>query len=158
MTDTFVPHQACTVSSGGCFVAGQCLGQCKNDQPMTDTYTPVLTPGQIQTAWVEHGLDDESVEEFARAIERAAIEAYQRQQKENAESLFAAVRPYIATAAAAGQHVVDTPFGPAFLSLTADRPDVTDLPTATVDNPMENPMTDRRQPSVTWIFSGRVKE
>lgn len=32
---------------------------------------PVLTDEEIQAAWVEHGLDDCAVEEFARAIEQA---------------------------------------------------------------------------------------
>ncbi|WP_368655449.1 hypothetical protein ABRY94_12000 [Castellaniella ginsengisoli] len=45
---------------------------------MTDTYTPVLTDGRIQKIWVEHGLDDEAVEDFARAVERATIEACRR--------------------------------------------------------------------------------
>lgn len=32
-----------------------------------------LTDEQIQSIWIEHGLDEDSVEEFARAIERAAL-------------------------------------------------------------------------------------
>lgn len=49
---------------------------------MTDTYTPVLTPEQIRAAAEENmiPLDDPRIGGFARAIERAAIEAYQRQQ------------------------------------------------------------------------------
>ncbi|MGS1115968.1 hypothetical protein [Castellaniella sp. UC4442_H9] len=110
---------------------------------MADTYTPALTDEQIDQ--VRRSMKPwQRMTEYARAIERAAIEAYQRQQKESAERLFAAVRPHIAEAAAQGRHVVETPFGPAFLSLTGDCPD---LPTATVDNPMENPMTDSHQPT-----------
>jgi len=125
---------------------------------MPNTYTPVLTDEQIQAAWVEHGLDDESAEEFARAIERAAIEAYQRRQKENLTRLFAAIRPQIAAAAAAGQHVTETPFGPVFLSLASDDPAAPDLPTSPVDNPMENPMTDRREQEPMRPFGGPIEE
>lgn len=34
---------------------------------------PVLTDDEIRAVWVEHGLDDEAVEDFARAIESALL-------------------------------------------------------------------------------------
>ena len=43
---------------------------------MTDTNNaaqPVLTDEEIRAVWVEHGLDDEAVEDFARAIESALL-------------------------------------------------------------------------------------
>lgn len=46
---------------------------------MTDTYTPVLTPEQIDQ--IGRSMQPwQRMAEYARVIERAAIEAYQRQQ------------------------------------------------------------------------------
>ena len=50
-----------------------------NSGELTDTYTPVLTPEQIDQ--VRRSMQPwQHMTDFARAIERAAIEAYQRQQ------------------------------------------------------------------------------
>ncbi len=42
-----------------------------NDQ--NNAAHPVLTDDEIRSIWVEHGLDDEAVEDFARAIESALL-------------------------------------------------------------------------------------
>lgn len=46
---------------------------------MTDTYTPVLTRDEIAAQWYAPLMADDT-EAFARRIERATIEAHQRQQ------------------------------------------------------------------------------
>ncbi|WP_063588127.1 hypothetical protein [Achromobacter ruhlandii] len=45
-----------------------------NDMTQQDDITQrVLTDDEIRAVWVEHGLDDEAVEDFARAIESALL-------------------------------------------------------------------------------------
>jgi len=126
---------------------------------MTDTYTSVLTDEEI-LAIGAFGQSPLKRLDYARAIERAAIEAYQRQQWQPIETAPQDGRVVL------GVHGRQRPFemyrGPHGDWLDAkDRvrdpshwmplPPAPDLPTSTVDNPLENPMTDRRQPGAALV-------
>ncbi len=137
---------------------------------MADTYTPVLTDQQIREI-----RDATLAPLFARAIERAAIEAYQRQQWISVEDrlpdiiewspgsvagISDPVLVYLDSEGESGSRMEawslrrggrgdrtslywdwDSPKVTHWMPL----PPAPDLPTATVDNLVENPMTDLRQ-------------
>lgn len=114
---------------------------------MTDTYTPVLTDQQIREI-----RDATLAPLFARAIERAAIEAYQQQQWISVEDRL----PPDDETWVYAMHIDGVPEIVCGCLIHETRPDgayshwmplppAPDLPTATVDNLVENPMTDLRQ-------------
>jgi hypothetical protein len=119
---------------------------------MTDTYTPVLTESDI--ILIAGRVDDEGgpLMDFARAIERAAIEAYQRQQWISVEDRL----PPDDETWVYAMHIDGVPEIVCGCLIHETRPDgayshwmplppAPDLHTATVDNLVENPMTDLRQ-------------
>lgn len=131
---------------------------------MTDTYTPVLTDEQIVD--VRRSMRPwQRLNEYARAIERAAIEAYQQQQWVDVEDRL----PPDDETWVYAMHVDGVPeivcgclihetFPDGAYSHWMPLPPAPDLPTPAVDNPMDNPMTDRRQRGLARVCSGRIKE
>lgn len=127
---------------------------------MADTYTPVLTQEQIQAL----GLQMPAMStpgcliDFARVIERAAIEAYQRQQWIDVEDRL----PPDDETWVYAMHIDGVPEIVCGCLIHETRPDgayshwmplppAPDLPTTAVENPLENPMTDRRQQGAARI-------
>jgi len=119
----------------------------RREPTMADTYTPVLTDQQIREI-----RDATLAPLFARAIERAAIEAYQRQQWIDVEDRL----PPDDETWVYAMHIDGVPEIVCGCLIHETRPDgayshwmplppAPDLPTATVDNLVENPMTDLRQ-------------
>lgn len=118
---------------------------------MADTYTPVLTDEQI--VQVRRSMRPwQMLNEYARAIERAAIEAYQQQQWISVEDRL----PPDDETWVYAMHIDGVPEIVCGCLIHETRPDgayshwmplppAPDLPTATVDNLVENPMTDLRQ-------------
>src|SRR5690606_23237719 len=123
---------------------------------MTDAYTPVLSDSQIVEkanqidfgAMVTH---DDFLFVIARAIERAAIEAYQRQQWISVEDRL----PPDDETWVYAMHIDGVPEIVCGCLIHETRPDgayshwmplppAPDLPTSHVDNLVENPMTDLR--------------
>ncbi len=126
---------------------------------MADTYTPVLTDQQIRE------IRDATLSPlFARAIERAAIEAYQRQQWISVENRL----PPDDETWVYAMHIDGVPEIVCGCLIHETRPDgayshwmplppAPDLPTATVDNLVENPMTDLRQRGLARVYHNQIK-
>lgn len=121
---------------------------------MADTYTPVLTQEQIQALGLQMPAmgTPGCLIDFARVIERAAIEAYQQKQWISVEDRL----PPDDETWVYAMHIDGVPEIVCGCLIHETRPDgayshwmplppAPDLPTATVDNLVENPMTDLRQ-------------
>lgn len=126
---------------------------------MADTYTPVLTDQQIREI-----RDATLAPLFARAIERAAIEAYQRQQWISVEDRL----PPDDETWVYAMHIDGVPEIVCGCLIHETRPDgayshwmplppAPDLPTATVDSLVENPMTDLRQQGLARVYHNQIK-
>lgn len=133
---------------------------------MPDTYTPVLTDAQILAVGA-FGQSPLKRLAHGRAIERAAIETYQRQQWQPIETAPKDGRVML------GRHGRQRPFamyrGPhgdwldekdrvRDPSHWAAMPPAHDLPTSSVDNRVDNRMTDPRQQESMRTRSDSIEE